>query len=69
MLSKIALAESMLSVTPPFLKLSKKPGPTWTNHEDEEDQAEVLHESENFLWAGEANVASQNTCEENEGDT
>ena len=40
-----------------------------TNHEDEEDQAEVLHESENFLWTGEANVASQNTCEENEGDT
>jgi 3-phosphoglycerate kinase len=40
-----------------------------TNHEDEEDQAEVLHECENFLWTGEANVASQNTCEENEGDT
>ena len=40
-----------------------------TNHEDEEDQAEVLHECENFLWTGEANVASQNTCEENKGDT
>ena len=39
-----------------------------TNHEDEENQAEVLHESENCLWTGEANVASQNTCEENEGD-